>query len=165
MKSGHVQLCQNECSCSSATEHEYKKGGRFLNSFSTPPGFHRLTNRHLATQQNGKHHFLHAQHHRPSRYGFKNCFTVQMSKRSAYSIPFGAILPRKGTLNSRRAISPLVRLVAGDERWEAPVLHPGCSLSKFEWNRAKSYCHLYVAQGYGQRHLASCHEFRGPPTV
>ncbi|GFV59833.1 hypothetical protein TNCV_4739611 [Trichonephila clavipes] len=49
-----------------------------------------------------------------------------------------------GTLNSRRAASPLVRLVAEDERWEAPHPCPG-------WNRAKSYCTLYGGQDYGQR--------------
>ncbi|GFW54945.1 hypothetical protein TNCV_2785601 [Trichonephila clavipes] len=56
-----------------------------------------------------------------------------------------------GTLNSRRAASLLVRLVAGDERWKAPNPPPGCSLPKLGWNREKSYCHLYCAQGYGQR--------------
>ncbi|GFX98127.1 hypothetical protein TNCV_4907741 [Trichonephila clavipes] len=56
------------------------------------------------------------------------------------------------TLNSCRAASPLVRLVAGDERWEAPDTPSGApSLSKLGWNRAKSYCPLYGAQGYGQR--------------
>ncbi|GFV39771.1 hypothetical protein TNCV_4320691 [Trichonephila clavipes] len=40
-----------------------------------------------------------------------------------------------GTLNSRRAASPLVRSV--EERWEAPELPPKCSLSKLGWNRAK----------------------------
>ncbi|GFW24222.1 hypothetical protein TNCV_1847811 [Trichonephila clavipes] len=49
-----------------------------------------------------------------------------------------------------RAASPLVRLVAGDEWWEAPA-----PSSKLEWNSAKSYCHLYGAQGYGQRQAAS----------
>ncbi|GFX46480.1 hypothetical protein TNCV_4549191 [Trichonephila clavipes] len=37
---------------------------------------------------------------------------------------------RGGTLNSRRAASFLVRLVAGDERWETPDPTPGCSPSK-----------------------------------
>ncbi|GFX77127.1 hypothetical protein TNCV_1073271 [Trichonephila clavipes] len=40
-----------------------------------------------------------------------------------------------GTLSSHRAPSPLVRLVARDERWEAPDPSPGCSLSKLGWNR------------------------------
>ncbi|GFU76022.1 uncharacterized protein TNCV_1540001 [Trichonephila clavipes] len=39
-----------------------------------------------------------------------------------------------GTLNSRRAASPLVRLVEGGERWEAPDPPPGCSPSKLGWN-------------------------------
>ncbi|GFU98763.1 hypothetical protein TNCV_1214791 [Trichonephila clavipes] len=43
-------------------------------TIATPPGFHRSTNRHHATQQNGKHHFCHAQHHRLSRYGIEDCF-------------------------------------------------------------------------------------------
>ncbi|GFV46194.1 uncharacterized protein TNCV_2390741 [Trichonephila clavipes] len=51
-----------------------------------------------------------------------------------------------GTVNSRRATSPFVRLVAGDERWDTPD-----PPSKLRWNRAKSYCQLYGAQGYGQR--------------
>ncbi|GFW75697.1 hypothetical protein TNCV_4428801 [Trichonephila clavipes] len=49
-------------------------------------------------------------------------------------------------LNCRRAASPLMKLVAGDERWEAPDPPTGCSPSKLRWNRAKSYCHLYGAQ-------------------
>ncbi|GFV05295.1 hypothetical protein TNCV_225061 [Trichonephila clavipes] len=53
--------------------------------------------------------------------------------------------------NSRRATSPFVRLVAGDERWKAPDPPSECFPSKLVWNRAKLYCHLYVAQGYGQR--------------
>ncbi|GFS61207.1 hypothetical protein TNCV_3104681 [Trichonephila clavipes] len=36
-----------------------------------------------------------------------------------------------GTLNSRRAASPLMRLVAGDQRWETPDCPPGCPPSKF----------------------------------
>ncbi|GFX62648.1 hypothetical protein TNCV_4868081 [Trichonephila clavipes] len=54
-----------------------------------------------------------------------------------------------GTLNSRRATSPLVLLGGGVEKWEAPDPPPGCSPSKLEWNGAKSYCHLYGVQGYG----------------
>ncbi|GFU35142.1 hypothetical protein TNCV_933831 [Trichonephila clavipes] len=46
------------------------------------------------------------------------------------------------TLNSHRAASPLVWLVEGIERWEAPD-HPRCPPSKLGWKRAKSYCHLY----------------------
>ncbi|GFW82121.1 hypothetical protein TNCV_1170301 [Trichonephila clavipes] len=44
-----------------------------------------------------------------------------------------------------------VRLMAGEDRWKAPDPPPGCSPSKLGCNRAKSYCHLYGAQGYGQR--------------
>ncbi|GFV94273.1 uncharacterized protein TNCV_2267271 [Trichonephila clavipes] len=51
-----------------------------------------------------------------------------------------------GTLNSRQAASPLVRLVKGEERWEVPH-PPGCSPPKLGWNRAK--CHLHGAQIYG----------------
>ncbi|GFV77567.1 uncharacterized protein TNCV_1070961 [Trichonephila clavipes] len=57
-------------------------------------------------------------------------------------------LLRGGTLNSRRAASPLVRLMEGKKRWEAPD-PPGCSPSKLGGNRAKSFCHLYGAQSYG----------------
>ncbi|GFT24340.1 hypothetical protein TNCV_3252011 [Trichonephila clavipes] len=60
---------------------------------------------------------------------------------------------RHGTLNSRRAASPLVNLVAGDERWEALDFPAGCSPSKLGWNRDKSYYHLYGDQGYSQRHV------------
>ncbi|GFX31775.1 hypothetical protein TNCV_171081 [Trichonephila clavipes] len=49
------------------------------------------------------------------------------------------------TLNSRRASSPLVRLVEGEEKWEGK----GCSSSKLRRNSAKSYCHLHAAQSYG----------------
>ncbi|GFW97758.1 hypothetical protein TNCV_1425211 [Trichonephila clavipes] len=56
-----------------------------------------------------------------------------------------------GTLNSHRAASPLVRLVAGDERWEAPDPPPGCPPSKLRWNRAKSYCHLFGATSNNRR--------------
>ncbi|GFY02864.1 hypothetical protein TNCV_3507441 [Trichonephila clavipes] len=56
-----------------------------------------------------------------------------------------------GTLSSCRAASPLVRLVAVDEKWEVPDLNPRCSPSKLGWSQAKSYCHLYGAQGCGQR--------------
>ncbi|GFU10609.1 uncharacterized protein TNCV_1772891 [Trichonephila clavipes] len=52
-------------------------------------------------------------------------------------------------LSSRRAASPLVRFVEGEERWEASD-HPQ-SVLPLKWgrNRAKSYCHLYSAQGHG----------------
>ncbi|GFX26816.1 uncharacterized protein TNCV_1839891 [Trichonephila clavipes] len=48
-----------------------------------------------------------------------------------------------GTLNSRRASSPFMRLVAGEERWEIPDPHSGCSPSKLwggtELNRTVTY--------------------------
>ncbi|GFU72166.1 uncharacterized protein TNCV_3153021 [Trichonephila clavipes] len=54
------------------------------------------------------------------------------------------ILPLRygGAPNSRRAASPLVWLVEGEDRWKAPG-HPS---SKLGWNRAKSFCHLPSAQ-------------------
>ncbi|GFX27042.1 histone-lysine N-methyltransferase SETMAR [Trichonephila clavipes] len=55
-----------------------------------------------------------------------------------------------GTLNSRRAINPHVRLVEGEERWEDPDPPQGCP-SKLGWNRAKSYRPLHGAQAYGHR--------------
>ncbi|GFS86101.1 hypothetical protein TNCV_1583471 [Trichonephila clavipes] len=39
-----------------------------------------------------------------------------------------------GTLNSRRAASPLMRLVEGEERWEPPYPPSGCSPSKLGWS-------------------------------
>ncbi|GFW94460.1 hypothetical protein TNCV_2701811 [Trichonephila clavipes] len=59
-----------------------------------------------------------------------------------------------GTLNSRRAASPLIRLVEGKERWEASD-HPQSYQSppRVPLNRGgtepNSYCHLYGAQSYG----------------
>ncbi|GFW89615.1 hypothetical protein TNCV_1024991 [Trichonephila clavipes] len=50
-------------------------------------------------------------------------------------------------LLDRQATSPLIRLMEGEERWEAPDPPPGCSPSKLGRNPAKSYCHLYGAQG------------------
>ncbi|GFY03262.1 hypothetical protein TNCV_1172221 [Trichonephila clavipes] len=69
-----------------------------------------------------------------------------------------------GTPNNRRAASPLMRLVAGDERWEAPDLPPVCSPSKFGWNRAKPYGHLLSRlRPTTGVHLALCHgEYHGP---
>ncbi|GFW21999.1 hypothetical protein TNCV_4822811 [Trichonephila clavipes] len=55
-----------------------------------------------------------------------------------------------GTLNSRRAASPFLRLVEEKEKRKAPVTTPVCSLSKLGWNGAKSYCHLHGAHSYGQ---------------
>ncbi|GFV43229.1 hypothetical protein TNCV_2049101 [Trichonephila clavipes] len=53
-----------------------------------------------------------------------------------------------GTINSRRAASPLVWLVEGEKRWEA-LMTSKCPPSKLGWKRAKLYCHLYGAQSYG----------------
>ncbi|GFV37614.1 hypothetical protein TNCV_4401811 [Trichonephila clavipes] len=50
-----------------------------------------------------------------------------------------------GTLNSRRAASPLVWLVEG-VRGVKPLATPGFHPSKLGWNRAESYCHLLDAQ-------------------
>ncbi|GFV35228.1 uncharacterized protein TNCV_620241 [Trichonephila clavipes] len=44
------------------------------------------------------------------------------------------------TLNSRRAASPLVRLVEGKERWEIPDHSQGVL--------PRLFCHLYGAQSY-----------------
>ncbi|GFW27658.1 hypothetical protein TNCV_765401 [Trichonephila clavipes] len=71
--------------------------------------------------------------------------------RASRGSPMPEIIFKMNTLNSRRATSPLVKLMAGDERWEAHAPPSGCSLSKLGWNRAKSYCRLYGAQGYGKR--------------
>ncbi|GFW18369.1 hypothetical protein TNCV_1183971 [Trichonephila clavipes] len=54
------------------------------------------------------------------------------------------------SLNSSRAASPLVWLVEGVEKREAPD-HPRCPPSKLGWKRAKSCSHLYGAQSYGKR--------------
>ncbi|GFU61369.1 uncharacterized protein TNCV_530691 [Trichonephila clavipes] len=51
-----------------------------------------------------------------------------------------------GTLNSHQAASPLVRLVEGEERWEAPGHPQDSSPSKLGRNREKSYYHLHGAQ-------------------
>ncbi|GFY05298.1 hypothetical protein TNCV_2207441 [Trichonephila clavipes] len=51
---------------------------------------------------------------------------------------------KRGTLNSRRADNPLVRLMEEEERWEAPD-NSQCVLPlnfKFRQNRAKSDCYL-----------------------
>ncbi|GFV44180.1 transposable element Tcb2 transposase [Trichonephila clavipes] len=48
------------------------------------------------------------------------------------------LLRHEGTLNSRRAASPLVWLVEGKERWEA-LTTPGFSPSKFGWNLAREH--------------------------
>ncbi|GFY30231.1 cullin-4A [Trichonephila clavipes] len=71
----------------------------------------------------------------------------------------------RGTLNSRRAASPFVRLVEGEERWEAPE-HPQGVLpqnwGETELNRSVS-CMVLKATTNDRRHLARCHdEFRVP---
>ncbi|GFU57107.1 uncharacterized protein TNCV_1779701 [Trichonephila clavipes] len=70
-----------------------------------------------------------------------------------------------GTLNSRRAETPLMRLVDGEERWEASD-HPQ-SVVPLNWggtepNRTVS-CMVLKATDNDRRHLSLCHdEFRGP---
>ncbi|PRD29388.1 UNVERIFIED_CONTAM: hypothetical protein NCL1_29555 [Trichonephila clavipes] len=69
------------------------------------------------------------------------------------------------TLNSRRAASPLVRLVEGQERWETSD-HPQSvlplNLGGIEPNRAVT-CMVLKATANDRRHLALCHdEFCGP---
>ncbi|GFS83938.1 uncharacterized protein TNCV_2363681 [Trichonephila clavipes] len=70
-----------------------------------------------------------------------------------------------GTLNSRRAASPLVRLVEGEERWVASY-HPQ-SVLPLNWGAIKPNrtitCMVLKAKANDRRHLAICHdEFRGP---
>ncbi|GFS88508.1 uncharacterized protein TNCV_1461451 [Trichonephila clavipes] len=69
-----------------------------------------------------------------------------------------------GTLNSRRAVSPLVRLVEGKERWEGPD-HPQ-SVPPQNWGVTELNCFVTCmvlkATGNDRRNLALCHEeFRG----
>ncbi|GFX09014.1 uncharacterized protein TNCV_4165931 [Trichonephila clavipes] len=70
-----------------------------------------------------------------------------------------------GTLNSRRAASPLMWLVEGEKRWEA-FDHPQ-SVLLLNWggtepNRSVT-CMVLKAAANDRRHLALCHdEFRGP---
>ncbi|GFW24598.1 cullin-4A [Trichonephila clavipes] len=76
------------------------------------------------------------------------------------------ILPSRhgGTLNSRRAASPLVRLVEGEERWEAPDQPQGVpqNWGETEINRPVT-CMVLKATVNDGRHLALCHdEFRVP---
>ncbi|GFT06956.1 uncharacterized protein TNCV_1415221 [Trichonephila clavipes] len=71
----------------------------------------------------------------------------------------------RGTLNSRQAASPLVRLVEGGERWEASD-HPQ-SVLPLNWggigrNRTVT-CMVLKATANDRHHLALCQdEFRGP---
>ncbi|GFT25998.1 uncharacterized protein TNCV_5126591 [Trichonephila clavipes] len=65
-----------------------------------------------------------------------------------------------GTLNSRRTTSPLVRLVEGEEKWDA-FDHPQGFLplnwSETESNRTVTYMVL-KATAKDKRHLALCHD-------
>ncbi|GFW28335.1 uncharacterized protein TNCV_4640021 [Trichonephila clavipes] len=61
-----------------------------------------------------------------------------------------------GTLNSRRAASPLVRLVEGEERWEAPDHLQGVlplNWDETELNRCVT-CMVLKATANDRRHLA-----------
>ncbi|GFW64745.1 uncharacterized protein TNCV_4450471 [Trichonephila clavipes] len=70
-----------------------------------------------------------------------------------------------GTLNSRRAASPLVKLMEGEEKWDAPhhqqrVLPQ--NWGETELNRSVTFLVLKVTAN-DRRHLALCHtEFRRP---
>ncbi|GFW81474.1 uncharacterized protein TNCV_2881521 [Trichonephila clavipes] len=69
------------------------------------------------------------------------------------------------TLSSRRAASPFVRLVEGEERWETPNhpqgVHPQ-NWGKTELNRSVT-CMVLKTTANDMRPLALCHdEFRGP---
>ncbi|GFV18607.1 uncharacterized protein TNCV_2872391 [Trichonephila clavipes] len=74
-------------------------------------------------------------------------------------------LRHEGTLNSRRAASPLVRLVEGEERCEAPdqpqVVLPQ-NWGEIELNRSVTFTAL-KATSNDRRHSALFHdEFREP---
>ncbi|GFU34654.1 uncharacterized protein TNCV_1993691 [Trichonephila clavipes] len=69
------------------------------------------------------------------------------------------------TLNSRRAASPFVRLVKGEEKWEVPD-HPQGVLP-LNWDETEQNCSVtcMVLKGTAndRRHLTLSHdEFRGP---
>ncbi|GFY31587.1 cullin-4A [Trichonephila clavipes] len=70
-----------------------------------------------------------------------------------------------GTLNSRRATSPLVRLVEGEKRWEAPDHSQGVlplNWAETELNCSVT-CMVLKVTANDRRHLAFSHdEFRGP---
>ncbi|GFW29442.1 uncharacterized protein TNCV_743841 [Trichonephila clavipes] len=70
-----------------------------------------------------------------------------------------------GTLNSRRAASPHVRLVDGQERWEIPDYPQDViplNWGETELNRSIAFMVL-KATANDRRHFALCHdEFRGP---
>ncbi|GFX13100.1 uncharacterized protein TNCV_2357561 [Trichonephila clavipes] len=61
------------------------------------------------------------------------------------------ILPSRheGTLNSRRAASPLVKLVEGEEMWEAPDHLQGVLPQNWGGTERKPHCHLQGAQSQG----------------
>ncbi|GFU78968.1 uncharacterized protein TNCV_308091 [Trichonephila clavipes] len=75
------------------------------------------------------------------------------------------LLRHGGTLNSRRAASPLVWLVEGEERWETSDHHQ--SVLPLNWggtepNRTVT-CMVLKATASDRRHTALCHEeFRWP---
>ncbi|GFS95703.1 hypothetical protein TNCV_251001 [Trichonephila clavipes] len=54
-----------------------------------------------------------------------------------------------GTLNSRRAASPLVMFVEGEERWEAPDHPPGCSPSKAPQLVNDPFAYAYINNLFG----------------
>ncbi|GFX23452.1 cullin-4A [Trichonephila clavipes] len=70
-----------------------------------------------------------------------------------------------GTLNSRQAASPLMRLVEGEERWEIPERPQGIlpqNWDETELNRSVTFMVLKTTVN-DRCHLARCHdEFRGP---
>ncbi|GFW49022.1 uncharacterized protein TNCV_3902201 [Trichonephila clavipes] len=69
------------------------------------------------------------------------------------------------TLNSRRAASPLVRLVEGEERRDAPDHLQGVLPLNWGETELNSYvtCMGLKATANDRRHLARCHdEFREP---
>ncbi|GFX06079.1 uncharacterized protein TNCV_446541 [Trichonephila clavipes] len=67
------------------------------------------------------------------------------------------------TLNSRRAASPLVRMVEGEERWEAtPQGVLPLNWGETELNRSVT-CMVLKAMDNDRHRLTLCHdEFRGP---
>ncbi|GFS48296.1 uncharacterized protein TNCV_2296741 [Trichonephila clavipes] len=70
-----------------------------------------------------------------------------------------------GTLNSPQSASPLVRLVEGQERWEA-FEHPQILLP-LNWDGTEPNstvtCMVLKATANDRCHIAHCHEeFRGP---
>ncbi|GFX32421.1 uncharacterized protein TNCV_2173411 [Trichonephila clavipes] len=69
--------------------------------------------------------------------------------------------------NACREASPLVWLVEGVERWEAPDPPPGVFPQNWGGNEPNYTitCMVLKATANDRRHLALCHdEFRGPPS-